>query len=90
MVVLFWGNVSKLTDTSGESRFPTISKLMKSLFSLPHSNVDMEHIFSQVVLIKNKQRNKLKTSTMDALLLAKQSLPSSLWSLNLTVDCINK
>ena len=40
--VTFWGNLGKMTDTSGESRFPTISKLSKSLLSLPHSNADVE------------------------------------------------
>ena len=74
-VVTFWGNLGKMTDTSGESRFPTISKLSKSLLSLPHSNADVERIFSQVTLIKTKTRNKLKTETLDALILVKQGLP---------------
>ena len=74
-VVTFWGNLGKMTDTSGESRFPTISKLSKTLLSLPHSNADVERIFSQVTLIKTKTRNKLKTETLDALILVKQGLP---------------
>ena len=37
-VIAFWGTVSQMTDTSGEYRFPTVSRLMTSLLSLPHSN----------------------------------------------------
>ena len=48
---------------------------MKSLLSFPHSNANAEQIFSHVTLIKTKSRNKIKTSTLDALLLTKQSLP---------------
>ena len=76
-VVTFWGKVSKPTDTYGESRFPTVSKLTKYFLFFPHSNADVECIFSQVVLVKTKHRNKLKTSTLESILLAKQSIPSS-------------
>ncbi len=76
-VVLFWGGISEITDTSGESRFPTISRLTKSLLVFPHSNAEVERVFSQVVLLKTKIRNKLKSSTLDSLLMSKQSLPCS-------------
>jgi hypothetical protein len=74
-VVTFWGEVSKMTDTSNEARFPTISLLAKSFLAFPHSNADVERIFSQISLIKTKRRNKLKTNTMNAILVAKQGLP---------------
>ena len=70
----FWGSVNKMMNTSGERRFPTVSKLMSSLLSLPHSNADVERIFSQVVLIKTKTRNCLKASTLDAIVMTKKSL----------------
>lgn len=76
-VAEFWGNVSKMVDTSGGSRFPIISKLMKSMLSLPHSNADVERMFSQVALVKTKHRNRLKTSTLDTLLTAKASIPTT-------------
>ena len=75
-IVSFWGSLSQMIDTSGESRFPTVSKLTKSLLSLPHSNADVERVFSQVVLIKTKTRNSLKSHTLDAVLMTKQSLSS--------------
>lgn len=76
-VVAFWGTINQMTDTSGEYRFPTVSRLMTSLLSLPHSNAEVERIFSQVALTKTKLRNSLKSSTLDSILVSKQSLPSS-------------
>ena len=71
-VSTFWGNIH---DASGGLRFPTIGKLTKSLLSIPHSNADVEKFFSHVNLIKVKQKNQLKTSPLDALLMVKQGLP---------------
>ena len=45
---------------------------MNSMLSLPHSNADVERIFSQAVLVKTKHRNKLKTGTLDAILTVKE------------------
>ena len=53
-VVSFWSDLGKLTNTSEERRFPTVALLAKSVLSFPHSNVDVERIFSQVALIKTK------------------------------------
>ena len=57
----FWGEVDEI-------KFPTVSLFVKSLLALPHSNADVERVFSEVALIKTKHKNRLKTSTLDALL----------------------
>ena len=41
----------------------------------PHSNADVERIFSHVNHIKTKTRNSMKTKTLDAIILTKRSLP---------------
>lgn len=71
-VATFWGSVGKIEDCSGNLKFPIIRKFITSLLSIPHSNADVERIFSHVNLIKVKQRNKLKVSTLDSLLKVKQ------------------
>ena len=78
-VATFWGNLGKIEDACGSLKFPIIGKLTKSLLSIPHSNADVEWIFSHVNLIKVKQRNKLKVSTLDALLMVKQGSSSNSW-----------
>ena len=66
--------MSKMTNTSGERKFPTVFKLMTSLLSLHTLNADVERIFSQVVLINTKTRNCLKCITLDSIVMAKKSL----------------
>ena len=65
----FWGD-------DDEVKFSTVSLFVKSLLALPHSNADVERIFSQVSLIKTKHRNRIKTSTLDALLMTRSGLRS--------------
>ena len=62
----FWESIVNIYDASGGLRFPTTGKLTKSLLSIPHSNADVERIFSRFNLIKVKQRNQLKTSTLES------------------------
>ena len=45
-VAVFWGSTSRMVDTSDNKRYPTLSKLMKSMLSFPHSKADVERIFS--------------------------------------------
>ena len=71
-VATFWGNLGKIEDAYGSLKFPIIGKLTKSI---PHSNADVERIFSHVNLIKVKIRNKLKVSTFDTLLMESKDRP---------------
>ena len=66
-----------MIDLSQQKRFPTISKLTTTLLSLPHSNADVERVFSHVTNIKTKMRNSMKTTTLEALIVTKLALPSS-------------
>ena len=76
-VVTYWGKISQLVDTSGERRFPTISQLTTSLLCLPHSNAEVERIFSHVTNIKTKSQNVMKTKILEALIVTKLCLPCS-------------
>ena len=64
----YWNEISLLTDSSGRKRFTLLPKLM---LILPHGNADSERLFSQVNLIKTKQRNRIETKLMNALLTLK-------------------
>ena len=79
-VVVYWAfyrlQPEKIPHQSLQGWSTTISLFVKSLLALPHSNADVERVFSQVALIKTKHRNRLKTSTLDALLVARGGLPT--------------
>ena len=72
------GFVAVITDGCGEIKFPTLGYFVKSLLSWPHSNADVERIFSQVILIKTKQRDRLETTTLGSLLMNRSGLPTNL------------
>ena len=48
-----------------EARYPKRSELVEGLLTVLRSNTDVEQLFSQVNLIKTKNRNKLDTGTID-------------------------
>jgi hypothetical protein len=63
-ICTFWLKVEneKYADTTPV--YPLLSKFALNLLSLPHSSANVERIFSQVNLLKTKQRNRLSTSTI--------------------------
>ena len=75
----FWGKLLEVTDGAGAGcpQFKTLCGFMTTLLSLSHANVDVERIFSSVNIIKMKSRNRLKTSTVCALLKAKNGIKYS-------------
>ena len=62
-----------MVDGSGMAKFRLLSKFMCDLV-LPHSPACVERIFSQLNLVKTKQRNCLKNQNVTGRLLAKQLL----------------
>ena len=74
----FVGFVAVITDGCGEIKFPILGYFVKSLLCLPHSNADVERIFSQVTLIKTKKWNRLKTTTLGSLIMNHSGLPTNL------------
>lgn len=73
----FWRHVFLMKNGVDEPMFPTIKNIVAGLMCLPHSSAAAERIFSQVNLIKTKQRNRLHVKTCDALLHTKEMLRGS-------------
>lgn len=66
--VEFWCEVLNYKDAAGNNPFAELAAFATKLLSLPHSNADIERVFSQVNLVKTKLRNSLSTSTLNAIL----------------------
>lgn len=73
---MFWISVSKMCRGDNSPMFPTISRFVLNLLCLPHSSANVERIFSQVNLLKTKQRNKLSSASIVGLLHSKAYLSS--------------
>lgn len=70
----FWKVVFEMKDTLDKFMLPNLTNFLKGVFCLPHSPATAERIFSQLNLIKTKNRNKLKTTICEALLHTKSFL----------------
>lgn len=63
----FWHKVSSIKGPDDKYMFENIAKVAQLCLSLPHSNADVERLFSKVTNIKTYHRNKLRTETVAAL-----------------------
>ena len=64
----FWIEVGNYKDASGNNPYQELHEMAMRILSLPHSNAEVERLFSQMNLIKSKLRNKLSTSSVNAVL----------------------
>lgn len=72
--VAFWCEVYSHKDASGENPFKELAKFSLSILVLPISNAEVERIFSQLNLIKTKQRNRMQLLLTNSLLTIRNHL----------------
>lgn len=60
----FWNKNFTITRGDGTLAFPLMKQLISAILSLPHSSANVERIFSQINLNKNKSRNRLEIETL--------------------------
>lgn len=76
-VDVFWHGVSKrVASVNNLPEFPHLSKVMKDLLVLPHSNADCERMFSHVRKNRTEFRSELGNDTMKGILSTKFNLLS--------------
>ncbi|KAI5702152.1 hypothetical protein M8J76_017078 [Diaphorina citri] len=68
----FWNQVFRR-----EAKYPMLTKLVKSMFALPHSSAATERVFSAINNNKTKLRNQLETPMINGLLLTKEHIKKS-------------
>lgn len=66
--VSLWTEVGRYRDASDINPFQELYDLAISILSLPHSNAEVERLFSQLNIVKSKLRNRLNTTSVSALL----------------------
>ena len=72
--VKFWTEVSLYMDSTGQNPFRELVNVAFAVLSLPHSNAEVERIFSCVNITKTKLRNRMKVQTLHSLLCVKFGL----------------
>lgn len=73
----FWIKIMNMKNFNDEIVFPNLAKLVKTLFALPHENADAESIFSIIIDVRTKKRNKLSHVTLSSICIIRSSLQSS-------------
>ena len=63
-----------IKDANEKFKYPTCSKLVNSVRSLPNSNADAERVFSMLTNRKTKKRNSLSAIHVQALCVVKSCL----------------
>lgn len=66
-----WFKIGQITNMDKVLKFPTLSRVMKGLCCLTHSNADTERVFSLVRKNKTDFRATLSTKTLSSLLIQK-------------------
>ncbi len=70
----FWFEVHSYQDLSEDFPFRILSQGVIKMLCLPTSNAEIERVFSQVNIIKNKKRSNMQTELLDAVLHCKFGL----------------
>lgn len=70
----FWIEVSQYKDALDQNPFEELCNFAITILVLPHSNADIERVFSQMNIVKNKARNKMKPNMMNAILTIRAGL----------------
>lgn len=70
----FWCEVKNFKDSAGENPFFHLADFATQVLTLPHSNAEVERLFSQMNIIKNKLRNKMQVPMLSAILTIRAGL----------------
>ena len=72
--VEFCAEVHNYQDAGGNNKFEEISEFVLKLLCLPWSKADVEHVFSQINLVKTQVRNRLHLITVNSVLTTRSNL----------------
>ncbi|CAH1379246.1 unnamed protein product, partial [Tenebrio molitor] len=75
-VIEFWNEVREQRKGDDSETFPHLNKLIRYIFTLPHSSASVERIFSQINLNKTKIRNQLSAESLTGILHTKRYISS--------------
>lgn len=70
----FWLEVLEYKDSEGIFTFSELCHVVLGILSLPHSNAEIERQFSQMNIIKNKLRNRMKLLMLNSILAIRNGL----------------
>ncbi|XP_071507007.1 uncharacterized protein [Diadema antillarum] len=86
-----WHRISQLTDPcTGAKKYPNLSKVMKGILVIPHSNASCERAFSLVRKNHTEFRPNLSVKTLEALLIEKLAHSTPCYQREYSKDIIRR
>ncbi|KAL0195174.1 hypothetical protein M9458_008746, partial [Cirrhinus mrigala] len=73
----FWSEIMKFRDAADINPFQELAMAAVSVLSLPHSNAEVERVFSQMSVVKSKLRNRMSLQTLNSILYIRYGLKLS-------------
>lgn len=73
----FWSEIWKFRDAADINPFQELAMAAVSVLSLPHSNAEVERVFSQMSVVKSKLRNRMSLQTLNSILYIRYGLKLS-------------
>lgn len=73
---VYWSKIFSLKNDSNVLLFPNLKIVISLLLILPFANASVERVFSSLNNTKTEHRNRLETSTLRAILFAKDGVSS--------------
>lgn len=86
----FWVRVKNEKYMDETLQYPLLSNFALNVLSLPHSSANAERVFSQVNLLKTKQRNSLSTNTIVGLLHSKSYIGENCFDVKISKDILSR
>ncbi|KAL0830065.1 hypothetical protein ABMA28_003522 [Loxostege sticticalis] len=72
--VKFWAQVSRYKNAAGFNAFQDLVDLAITALLLPHSNAEVERVFSVMNIVKSKIRNRMSAVTLNSILLIRHQM----------------
>ncbi|KAL6257728.1 hypothetical protein P5V15_011308 [Pogonomyrmex californicus] len=66
-----WKEILQRQYLNNETKYPNLRALLNSIRALPNSNAALERIFSLLTDVKTKKRNRLSSTTVNAICVLK-------------------
>lgn len=73
----FWSEIWKYRDAADINPFQELAMAAVSVLSLPHSNAEVERVFSQMSVVKSKLRNRMSLQSLNSILYIRYGLKLS-------------
>ncbi|KAL6265944.1 hypothetical protein P5V15_002793 [Pogonomyrmex californicus] len=82
-----WKEILQRQYLSNETKYPNLRVLFNSIRALPNSNAASDRIFSFLTDVKTKKRNRLSSTTVNAICILKSALKArNETALNMKLD----